>query len=255
VPLSFGLKLRCDAYDLLVDNRDHGFKGESRIMMKFLSPDSRGEWRLAVCLALIAGYVDAYGIRVFGAYVSFMSGNTTQTGSLSGQAKFAAALPSAVAIVFFVAGAFVGTWLTHSALRHSRRLLLGAVAVSLAAIIGLTQLDSLDAEVVIATLAFAMGMMNTAQSKVGTESVSLTFVTGDLHRMGSHLALAVKRAPLPDAYGSGDTHLRRAYLLASVWAGFLIGAMLAGAASLYFGVWVLLPPALILLALSLIGSA
>ena len=34
-----------------------------------------------------------------------MSANTTQTGSLSGQAKFAAALPSAVAIVFFVAGA------------------------------------------------------------------------------------------------------------------------------------------------------
>jgi uncharacterized membrane protein YoaK (UPF0700 family) len=121
---------------------------------------------------------------------------------------------------------------------------------------GLTELDSLDAEVVIATFAFAMGMMNTAQSKVGTESVSLTFVTGDLHRLGSHLALAVKWAPLPDADRPGGTHLRRAYLLAKVWAGFLIGAMVAGTASLHFGVGVLLPPALILLALSLsIGSA
>jgi len=115
-------------------------------MIKLLSPDTRAERRLAIWLALIAGYVDAYGIRTFGAYVSFMSGNTTQTGSLTGQAKFVAALPSALAIVCFVAGAFAGTWLTHSWLRHSRQLLLGVVAASLAVIIGVTQLGSLNVE-------------------------------------------------------------------------------------------------------------
>ena len=90
----------------------------SRTVIKFLSTDLRGERKLAICLALIAGYVDAYGIRAFGVYVSFMSGNTTQTGSLSGQANFAAALPSTLAIPFFVSGAFAGTWLTRAKIQR-----------------------------------------------------------------------------------------------------------------------------------------
>ena len=76
--------------------------------MKLLSPDARAERKLAICLALIAGYVDAYGVIALGVYVSFMSGNTTQTGSLTGQGKVAAALPSALAIVFFLIGSFAG---------------------------------------------------------------------------------------------------------------------------------------------------
>ena len=129
-----------------------------RAVMKLLSPDARAERRLAICLALIAGYVDAYALRAFATYVSFMSGNTTQTGSMTGQGKLAAALPSAVAIVLFVVGSFAGTWLTHSGLRHSRQILFGAVAALLAVIIGVMQPGSLDAKVGIATLSLSMGM-------------------------------------------------------------------------------------------------
>lgn len=209
---------------------------------------------LAICLALIAGYVDAYGLCVFGTYVSFMSGNTTQTGILIGQRNPLAALPALLAIAFFVAGSFAGTWLTHSRLRQSRQILFGVVGALLAATIGVMQPGSLDAKTGIVTLSLAMGMMNNTLSRVGSEGVSLTFVTGDLNRVGSHLALAVKRAPLQDAQGPWDTHLRRARLLASVWAGFLTGAVLSGAASSYFGVWILLPPILILLALALFNA-
>src|SRR5271169_6252941 len=52
----------------------------------------RAEGRLSTSLALIAGYVDGYGIVALGVYVSFMSGNTTQTGTQTGQGHFAAAL-------------------------------------------------------------------------------------------------------------------------------------------------------------------
>jgi uncharacterized membrane protein YoaK (UPF0700 family) len=55
---------------------------------------------------------------------------------------------------------------------------------------------------------------------------------------------------LADAEGPWDTHLHRAGLMARVWAGFLSGAILSGAASTYFGVWALLAPCLILLALA-----
>ncbi len=222
--------------------------------MKSISPSARAERKLAVCLALVAGYVDAYGLLAFGTYVSFMSGNTTQTASLTGQGHAAAALPFALAIVFFLFGSFAGTWLIHSGLRHSRRVVFAAVSTLLAVVMGVTQLGSLQAEAGIAALSLAMGLLNTTLSRVGAEPVSLTFVTGTLNKLAQHLAQSVRRAPLADAQDSRDTHLHRAGLLASVWAGFLIGAVLSGAAIAHLGVWVLVAPFLIVLMLALFGS-
>jgi uncharacterized membrane protein YoaK (UPF0700 family) len=71
-----------------------------------------------------------------------------------------------------------------------------------------------------------------------------------LSRVGANLALALRRAPLTDAEGPWDTHLRRALLLARVWLGFLVGALLSGAATPRYGAPVLLAPALILAVLA-----
>src|SRR2546428_13015436 len=46
---------------------------------------AQAQARLAAGLAMIAGYMDAYGYITFKTYVSFISGNTTQTGYLAGQ--------------------------------------------------------------------------------------------------------------------------------------------------------------------------
>jgi uncharacterized membrane protein YoaK (UPF0700 family) len=206
------------------------------------------EW-LATVLAMIAGFVDAYGIITYGVYVSFMSGNTTQTGYQAAEGELAAAAASALAILFFVGGSFAGTLLADFAGRRARKLLFSVVAAALTAIIGGTQLAGLSTGVHIAAASFAMGAMNSALSRIGAQSVSLTFVTGTLSRVGSHLALAVRRASLSDAQGPWDTHLRRALLLARVWTGFLGGALLSGAATPRFGAWVLSAPALILAAM------
>jgi hypothetical protein len=45
----------------------------------------RQEW-LAAGLAMIAGFLDAYGMITYNTYLSFMSGNTTQTGYRSDKA-------------------------------------------------------------------------------------------------------------------------------------------------------------------------
>src|ERR1700683_3408321 len=45
--------------------------------MKLLLYDARVQWASAVFLALVAGYLDGYGLLFLGTYVSFMSGNTT----------------------------------------------------------------------------------------------------------------------------------------------------------------------------------
>lgn len=220
------------------------------------APVSRktGQW-VAVLLAMIAGYVDAYGYISYRTYLSFMSGNTTQTGLMTGHGDFPTATPTLLAIVSFVVGVFAGTLLIASGIGRSRRLALGLVAALLAVNVGAAQLDCISNLVSIATLSFAMGVMNTTMSRIGGETLNLTFVTGTLNKIGGHFALALKRAPLPDAQGARDTHVRRAFILAGVWAAFLMGAVLGGGATSRFGGWVLLHPCLILLALAVFSRA
>jgi uncharacterized membrane protein YoaK (UPF0700 family) len=204
------------------------------------------EW-LAVTLAMIAGFLDAYGMITYRIYLSFMSGNTTQAGYEIGQGKFGPALYSVLlAIVFFVGGSFAGTLLARSSVQRIRRLVFAAIAASLALIIGFAQFGFSSNWVSIAVISSAMGAMNTALSRIGDKSVSLTFVTGTLSRIGFQLALAVRRAPVEDSQGAWDTHARRALQLAAIWAGFLSGALLSGTATPRFGVWALSFPVLAL---------
>src|ERR1700761_8086399 len=95
---------------------------------------------LATAVAVIAGFIDAYGFITYGVYVSFMSGNTTQAGYLAGEGTFAPAALSALAILFFVCGSFAGTALMRIAGRHGRQVIFGVVAAALAAIVVLRRL-------------------------------------------------------------------------------------------------------------------
>src|SRR6202140_1195183 len=216
--------------------------------------DKRAQGATAVFLALIAGYLDGYGLLFLKTYVSFMSGNTTFTGLKSGQGNFQAALPSTTAIVFFIGGSFLGNLFTQSRLRCSHRLTFGMIAVLLATIAGLEWEGARNVPSEIAMLGLAMGMMNPALSKAGAESVSLTFVTGTLSRVGGHLAAAAGRKPLPDGEGPGDSHLARARIDASIWSGFLLGAGLSGLAGSHFRLCALLPPCVLIIALAVFSE-
>jgi uncharacterized membrane protein YoaK (UPF0700 family) len=219
--------------------------------MKLLAPHARSLKWLAICLAFLAGYVDAYGLRAFSTYVSFMSGNTTQTGVALGHARLALAIPSAFAIFSFVAGSFIGTLLANSGSRNLLRVLFALVAAGFGAVLLMTEFHALKSVIGISTLSLAMGMMNTSVSRIGGESVSLTFVTGDLNRIGAHLALAAKRAPLPDGQGAWDSHLQRAKLLAIIWIAFLTGAAISAALADFLGAQILILPLAATLALAI----
>lgn len=208
----------------------------------------RGQaWR-ACTLALIAGYADAYGFIHYQAYVSFMSGNTTQSGLSLGRAAWMLAVPTMVAIAAFVGGVFVGTLLASTRAGQSPRSRFGLVAAIMAGIIVATVGASLPSDLGIMLLSFAMGIMNTTLSQVGGEAVALGYVSGTLNAFARHLALACRRLPLLGAREPWDTHGRRALLLSGVWLAFLIGAALSTAASVLFGVWVLALPVTVLAA-------
>jgi uncharacterized membrane protein YoaK (UPF0700 family) len=222
--------------------------------MKLVLGQTPVQRALAPLLAVIAGYLDGYGLLFLKTFVSFMSGNTTSTGLSSGQGNFNAALPTAIAIVFFVSGSFLGNLLSQSSGRHSHRLIFGSIAGLFVAASGLGWHGLRNAAAEIAVLALATGMMNPALSKVGGEVVSLTFVTGTLNRIGAHLAAAAGRKPLAGARGPEDSHLARVRIDVSVWAGFLLGALLSGIAGSHFRTWALLPPCLVIVSLSLLSE-
>lgn len=216
--------------------------------------ETRAQWVLAIFLALTAGYLDGHGLLFLGVFVSFMSGNTTTAGLRSGQITFHDALPSAIAVLSFVTGSFLANLLRQSKLPYSHRLIFFVVADMLAAVTGLEWHGPSNASAEITVLTLAMGMTNPALTRIGAESVSITFVTGTLNRIGDHLAAAVGRAPLPEPQSTGDSHLARARIDASVWFGFLVGAGLSGMAGSHFWIWALLPPCIVMIALGLFSK-
>lgn len=208
----------------------------------------------AILLAAIAGYVDGYGLFFLKTYVSFMSGNTTSAGVASGQGNFHAAFLSGLAIVSFVTGSFLGNLVSQSRWRHCHRMMFCLITAGLALVTGLEWADLRNIPLEVLLLSVTMGMVNPVLSKVGIEAVSLTFVTGTLSRIGGHLALAAGQQPSNDRQGTEDSHLARARIEASIWCGFLGGAVLSGIAGSKFRTWALLPPCMVILLLALFSE-
>jgi uncharacterized membrane protein YoaK (UPF0700 family) len=208
---------------------------------------TRAQAALVSVLALIAGYVDAYALLNYDVFASFMSGNTTESGLRTGLGRLTEAAHHMLPIPIFVMGVFLGTLLLHGTLRNPLRWLCALVAALLIVSLVAATRALLPDWFSIVCLSLAMGAMNTTITRVGTQAVSLGYVTGDLNHLGRHLALALRRVPVSDSQGSWDTHLRRAILLAGVWAAFLCGGVFAGAAMPRFGAAVLIPPILVLL--------
>jgi len=159
----------------------------------------------AAVLALIAGYVDCYSLLNYQTFASFMSGNTTQAALHVGRAQFAAAAHSLLPIPLFVAGVFAGTCLPQFSRPHASGRLFALVAALLAIGIAAAHLR-LPGWFSILVLSPATGLMNTAITRVGGQPVSLGYMSGDLNNLAQHLALAVRRVPVPQSQGPWDTH-------------------------------------------------
>jgi uncharacterized membrane protein YoaK (UPF0700 family) len=209
--------------------------------------EARAQQRLMMFLAMIAGYCDSYGLLHFKTYVSFMSGNSTQTGFALGRHNYAGALIAFTAILFFCLAVLAATLLA------ARRWYLGnwmtfiITASLLAACAALPVFIPLNKFAGVALLSFAIGYLNNALTHVGGQSVNPDFVTGNLNNMMKHFASAIRGKDLSDAKGPWDTHFYRACLLFAVWSAFVAGALICSGMATRLGGWTLIPVIVILL--------
>lgn len=197
----------------------------------------RATYAIAAMLAALAGYVDAMGfITLGGFFVSFMSGNTTQAGVDLVDGQWHPVLVGGSVIALFVLGVIAGSLLGHVAGRWRRSAVMTGVTVLIAAATVLSAVGPDQA--VIAALTLAMGMENTVFDRSSASSISLTYMTGTLVKLGRALAEAVAGGPRWD-------WLRFGGLWLALVAGVVAGAAVHRAIGLA-GLWVAVVAALIL---------
>jgi uncharacterized membrane protein YoaK (UPF0700 family) len=205
--------------------------------------------RRAAVRSFISGYVDAYALLSFGVYASFMTGNTTSGGVHAGQLKAALAGHSLLPIPFFMLGIFSGTFTMQvDRLRALSRLSI-VIACLLIFDVIVTHVGW-PGWLSIMVLSFAMGLTNTTVTRVGAQSVSLGFMTGDLNNLARQLAEGIGRKPIDQAQGAWDTRLHRIRVLAALWISFFIGAVSGAVVSRHLGVGMLSLPAMALFVLA-----
>ncbi|MFD4180409.1 YoaK family protein [Rhodococcus sp. NPDC058514] len=176
----------------------------------------RRTFAIALLLAALAGFIDAMGfITLGGFFVSFMSGNSTQMAVFAVDGAFEQAAIGATIIGLFVGGVLLGSLIGHRTRHGSAVLVFVAISVAAAAIGAAFDAPT---QVVISALVLAMGAENTVFERSDASSVSLTYMTGTLVKLGQRIAAALVGGP------------RWAWVrFALLWLGLVLGVV-AGAA-------------------------
>jgi len=209
-----------------------------------VSSDSiKKQERLAIFLALIAGYIDATGLIQWKTYVSFMSGNTTSLGAAISTGKYGIIITSITVISCFLLGIYAGTCLSLWKRIKNQILTFYIVSVILIFYSIIAYFYDINNLLSIAIVGFSMGMMNTIITSVGNQKVNTDFVTGTLNSLARNTAMLT----MTDDKIKKKEYTSNAIHLLLLWIGFLSGAFIAPFLLDYFGKWTLMIPALLLM--------
>ncbi|MEO9133197.1 MAG: YoaK family protein [Sphingomonas sp.] len=169
---------------------------------------------LAVCLAALAGFVDALAYSSLGGFfASFMSGNTTRLGVSFATARYDEVRMAGALILSFVSGVMIATVIARRWPSHQRVAVMGTVTLLLGVAAAVMRFHPQSQALLL--LAAAMGVENGLFTREGEVSIGLTYMTGSLVRMAQRLAGALM--------GDSDRWTWLRYLL--LWLGFLLGVV------------------------------
>lgn len=207
------------------------------------SEQIRIQERMAIFLALIAGFTDSVGLIKWKTYVSFMSGNTTSMGAALSTDKTGIITTSATIISCFLLGIFAGTCLSLWKKMELKTLPIYIVSGILIMFTVISNFYNIKPVPSVAIVGFSMGMMNTIVTSIGNQKVNTDFVTGTLNSLAINTAMLTM---------SNDTAEKKEYRsnaihLLLLWTGFVAGASFAPLLLPYFGNWILGIPAMLLL--------
>ena len=162
---------------------------------------------LAVCLAALAGFVDAIAYSSLGGFfAAFMSGNVTRLGVALAARHYDDVRVAGALILSFVAGVMIATVVIRRWPQHSRVAVMIAVTVLLGMAAAIMRFNPGGQALLL--LAAAMG----AESGI---NIGITHMAGALVRMGQGLAGALM--------GDADRWTWLRHLL--LWLAFLLGVV------------------------------
>lgn len=215
-------------------------------------------------LSSIGGFVDGVGyLTLYELFISHMSGNSTMLGLFIAEQNWPEVLHRAVPIVVFVGGVFLGG--LGSALLAARHkspawimLLIEAALLAAFALLASPYLVNGRIETaarlgyygLVALPALAMGIQNVTIKKVGSTGVRTTFVSGTLTTMSEEMAASLLWFWTLSQRGrtrrglcirlrllSRTVNFRRSFVLASIWACYVTGAIAGVALTLRWQLW------------------
>jgi uncharacterized membrane protein YoaK (UPF0700 family) len=179
---------------------------------------------IAVCLAALAGFVDALAFTSLGGFfASFMSGNTTRLGVGLGTGDASAALTAGALVMSFVAGVILSSVILRAIPHRAQLGIMLAVTILLLLAAGLASVA--PGPIVLLLLAAAMGTENGVFNRDGEVTIGVTYMTGSLVRVGQKLAAALM--------GDPDRWAWVPYL--ALWTGFLAGVVFGAASQMRWG--------------------
>lgn len=178
----------------------------------------------AICLAALAGFVDALAFTSLGGFfASFMSGNSTRLGVALAGGNWGVALTACALVLSFISGVIVASVIARAQPAHDKPAVMAAVTalLTLAALTGLLS----PGPIVLLLLAAAMGAENGVLSRDGEVAFGVTYLTGSLVKLGQKLAGSLM--------GDAERWAWVPYLM--LWLGFVMGVVLGAGANAAWG--------------------
>jgi len=179
-------------------------------------------------------------ITMGGVFAANMTGNTVLAGIAAAQRDFAGTWHHLTPLVAF----FLGAMLARALVRLFRSPTTGLLAE--AALIGIVGFLDIGMEPTVMVVAFAMGLQASTITSFAGSAVSTVVVTSTLARTADAAVDRLWPGAAAQAPASGNTHL-----LALTWTGYLIGALIGGLLLHATAYPLLVPAALLLVALFL----